>query len=158
MVKLQKYRDILLMPSCSRCLQILPISSFHKDSKKSGKLRSDCRKCRNSYRRKFRQQNKAQFAEYEGTEVFKQKTFAKNLRKNYGLSVEDFEKMEAKQDGKCAVCLRPEFHKTKKRLSVDHCHTTGQIRGLLCHRCNVVLGLVNEDLRIIESVTQYLKG
>lgn len=60
----------------------------------------------------------------------------------------------------CSICGATESgRKGKKiRLAVDHCHTTGRIRGLLCHRCNVLLGLAKDDLGILKSAAGYLEG
>lgn len=67
--------------------------------------------------------------------------------KIYGLSEEDFLALEKKQGGVCAICLRPERRKIRgrvTRLSVDHCHKTGRVRGLLCSHCNSKLSLFEQ--------------
>lgn len=75
----------------------------------------------------------------------------KNLRKKYGITVEDYEQMWYAQDGKCAICGRsPEGGK----LYIDHCHKTNVVRGLLCISCNVRLSIVDDHL---SSVVAYLK-
>jgi hypothetical protein len=57
----------------------------------------------------------------------------KQLVKRYGITVREYGRMLALQDGVCALCHHPP---KKKRLSVDHNHKTGKVRGLLCYRCN----------------------
>lgn len=57
--------------------------------------------------------------------------------KNYGVTEEWYEQTLAKQNGTCAICKKA--HKSGCRLSVDHCHTTGRVRGLLCKRCNALV-------------------
>lgn len=59
--------------------------------------------------------------------------------------------MVADQDGKCAIC-----NTVPKVLCVDHDHATGEIRGLLCHRCNKGLGHFYDDLRMLETAIEYL--
>lgn len=145
------------MRKCSQCKITKSFKDFHKNNRKQDKLRSECRDCRNEYRRNFRQINKEQFLEYEHTEEFKNKSFSQKLKREYGITVEFFNQMNLKQNGVCKVCEKPERHKTKKKLSVDHCHKTGIVRGLLCHRCNVVLGLINEDLNVLDKINSYLK-
>lgn len=58
------------------------------------------------------------------------------LKRLYGMSVEEFEEMLEAQEGKCAVCRAPEPG-GRGQWHVDHCHSTGKIRGLLCHPCNI---------------------
>lgn len=82
-----------------------------------------------------------------------------NLRK-YGISLEDFNQMYKDQKGVCAVCKKPEADKNQHNimsLSVDHDHETGKVRGLLCHRCNRALGLLNDDLDNVRELFNYRK-
>ena len=77
----------------------------------------------------------------------------------FGLSLEQVKDMEVHQNGLCAICGSPEtrkLHGRHKRLAVDHCHKTGEVRGLLCGSCNTALGLFREDLDILASATSYL--
>ena len=69
--------------------------------------------------------------------------------KKYGITAFDFDRFLAQQKGVCAICKKNESHKNKKNLSVDHDHTTGKVRGLLCHRCNTALGLFNDDIKLL---------
>ncbi len=149
------------MKTCSRCSNILPLSSFHKMTKKNGTgdgYRADCRSCRNQYRRNFRKANPELFFQKENTPEYKAQSSAAALKRNYGITFEQFQQMKSDQNNTCAICKKPENHKYKKNLSVDHCHKTNKVRGLLCHSCNVVLGLIKEDLGILRSIKQYLKG
>lgn len=75
------------------------------------------------------------------------------LNRLYGLSVEQFMEMLSNQGGVCGICGGVTLNKS---LSVDHNHTTGQVRGLLCHRCNTAIGLLNEDVEIMYKVIKYL--
>ena len=65
----------------------------------------------------------------------------------------DYNAMWAAQDGKCAICRQPCI----KALSVDHCHKTGRIRGLLCMRCNMALGLFKDDTAMMKRAIDYLE-
>lgn len=85
----------------------------------------------------------------------------KHLLKKFGLTVEGYEAMLAKQGGVCAVCKRPESTKHgsgTRRLSVDHCHATGKVRGLLCRACNTAAGLLRDDFAVIKSLLSYLES
>jgi len=88
---------------------------------------------------------------------------AKALWSKYGLTLEDYKKMENSQNGCCKICEKePEFVRRKnglvKLLVVDHNHETGNIRGLLCASCNVALGNFKDDIRRLEKAIIYLKG
>lgn len=72
-------------------------------------------------------------------EKTKEKARAKRLWDNYKLTITQYDKILAYQDGVCYICLCPE-PVNGRRLSVDHDHTTGQIRGLCCSRCNPIIG------------------
>jgi hypothetical protein len=84
------------------------------------------------------------------------KYYQPDLRKNYNLSLSDWNKMFEKQNGCCAIC---HLHQSKlpSRLCVDHCHTTGKVRGLLCTSCNMGLGHFRDDETILESAINYLR-
>lgn len=64
-----------------------------------------------------------------------------HLWQKFRLTPEQYDEMLAAQDGKCALCQRPE-RQEGKRLAVDHCHASGLVRELLCGPCNVVLGYI----------------
>lgn len=61
------------------------------------------------------------------------------------------------QNHVCAICSRPETRGKTKYLSVDHCHTTGKVRGLLCAKCNTVLGYMNDNPDYLTKAMEYLK-
>lgn len=77
------------------------------------------------------------------------------MRWKFGLSVEEYNEMKESQLGVCAICNRPEV--TGRELSVDHNHTTGQIRGLLCYKCNTMLGHISENEEILIKMIFYLR-
>jgi len=79
-----------------------------------------------------------------------------DLMKMYGISLEDFRLMEASQGGVCKICGRPPSGK-QKRLQIDHDHSTGKIRGLLCSNCNTALGLFKDNPHAIDAAAQYLR-
>lgn len=77
-------------------------------------------------------------------------------RRRYGISTQEYETLLVSQDGRCAICHQPPrtlFRGRIKRLSVDHNHTTEQVRGLLCIKCNSVIDVVE---KYPESIQQYL--
>lgn len=83
------------------------------------------------------------------------------LSRNYGITIDIYREMLNNQDHKCAICGGEGFtmathHKTK--LVVDHCHSTGVVRGLLCHNCNRALGLLQDSRLVLENAIKYLEG
>ena len=79
---------------------------------------------------------------------------ASQLPRKFGMSVEDYYDMLNRQNGACAICrAKP---KASRRLSVDHDHATGTVRGLLCHNCNVMLGLARDTTDILLRAVRYL--
>lgn len=79
------------------------------------------------------------------------------LKLRYGLTVEQFKAMEVAQGGLCKICRRPPRGRWD-RLHVDHDHVTGEVRGLLCNNCNMVLGRVLDSIEILEAAIEYLRN
>lgn len=79
-----------------------------------------------------------------------EKRYEAHLRDAYGLTVEQYVALLAETDGCCAVCGRTDH------LCVDHDHETGEIRGILCRRCNSALGLLGDDFHRICHLAAYL--
>ncbi len=78
------------------------------------------------------------------------------MRKRYGITPEDYAAMLAAQGGKCAICHGgPNGPGT--RLHVDHCHNGGQVRGLLCSKCNTAVGLLDNDPARADALAVYLR-
>jgi len=83
------------------------------------------------------------------------------LKNKYGITLEQFNEILMTQNGVCACCKKPETkinNQTKKvqPLSVDHCHETGKVRGLLCDVCNTTLGKIKENISTLGSMIDYL--
>ncbi len=84
------------------------------------------------------------------------------MRRYYGITFDDYKEIHESQNGLCAICNRQERsidHKIGKvrRLAVDHCHKTNKVRGLLCADCNRAIGMLNDDISILQSAIEYLK-
>lgn len=83
------------------------------------------------------------------------------LKATFGISLEDYNSMLSVQEGACAICKKEEnvvsVNGNTKALAVDHCHTTGIVRGLLCQRCNQALGLFEDDVERLRSAIIYIK-
>lgn len=79
-----------------------------------------------------------------------------NLKKSYGISLEEYAEMLDFQAGVCAICLGHD--RAFAHLAVDHCHATGKIRGLLCNQCNRALGSFKDDPARLRRALIYLTG
>lgn len=125
-----------------QCLQC-----YTEDSRKRNTARriADPEKHRADARR-WRENNKLRMQEYDR---------AKNLGDKYGISLTTYEKMEAGQNGLCAICQRT--CKTGRRLAVDHDHNTKKVRALLCTKCNTAIGSFDHDPSLLVSAIRYLK-
>lgn len=132
---------------CSKCHKQKWNSSF--SIKSNGNLRAECKECNNDYHyQKYNLQDPEQVFKY-------------NLKYQYGITDTDYELMLKSQEEKCKICGQSETTKNNngkiKRLSVDHDHKTGKIRGLLCDNCNNALGRFNDDIEILKAAITYLE-
>ena len=89
-----------------------------------------------------------------------QKGWIKRIRQRFGLTEDRYYEILDAQNRVCAICRGPE-KKTRdgrvQRLCVDHCHETGEVRGLLCHSCNVALGLLRDNPELIRQAAEYVE-
>jgi hypothetical protein len=81
---------------------------------------------------------------------------SQRLLKNYGITLEDYEVMLENQNHTCKICGTSDAGGIAGRMVVDHCHTTGNVRGLLCNRCNTAIGLFKDDTAVLASAIKYL--
>lgn len=143
---------------CSSCNTIKPLSDFYKESRvKDGRARR-CKKCHGKATRHYRLKNpevyqKASLKYWHSLQVDRKKS--KTLSR-YGLSLDQYKAMIKAQDGVCAICKKE--CSSGLGLSVDHCHETGKIRGLLCKKCNSALGMLNDNIANFEAAILYLKN
>lgn len=126
---------------CTHCNKTLPASNFllrvlapKKDGTKGKSLRSSCIDC-SSIRR---------------------------VCNKFGISKEHYTHLLSSQGYKCKICSNAETavdarYGKIKSLALDHCHTTGKLRGFLCDNCNRALGLLKENSTYFEKAIEYLK-
>ena len=84
------------------------------------------------------------------------------LKSSYGITTPERAAMLAEQDGNCAICgitveFRKVFKGSKASAAVDHCHTTGEVRGILCSDCNLSLGLIKDSQDTLFNMIKYLR-
>ena len=132
--------------------------------KKGGtKPLSHCKTCKQTYDRQRYSGNPkreiAKTAKWRMENPERVKTA--KLKRDFGLTLDDYKSMAKAQGNRCAICRQRETVRGKsgriKDLCVDHDHKTGQVRGLLCSRCNRTLGLCDDNYQILKRGGEYLK-
>ncbi len=145
---------------CTKCGKEYPVTLeyFYKSTKGKNGFTSWCRICYKEAAKIFREKHPELYKKYRETykTTPKSRKTKKNyeLRRRFNITLEQYDKMFEEQNGVCAVCGLPEI---TKRLAVDHNHDTGEIRGLLCDRCNFTLGLVSENVDTLQNAINYLQ-
>lgn len=120
---------------CWRCKVVKPIDEFMRSKRQPSGYDYTCKICHQQLTRRH------------------------SLKKTYGITTERYAEMLAEQQGLCAICRRPESAKRRGRvkpLAVDHCHDSSHVRGLLCGRCNAAIGLLQDDVKVLQQAIEYL--
>ena len=121
------------------------------------------RQLRDEYIERYPERNAAAVRKYRQSEKGKRATRNGMLKRNYGITLEQYEEMLITQSGVCYICHKPETRiprggKDKTpHLAVDHCHRTSKVRGLLCHACNASIGLMEENVDRLRAAALYLE-
>ncbi len=156
---------------CSKCGEYKPFSEF--DKKRTGRIGyvSQCHQCRNIWRRQHEKEN-PEFVRRR-TQKWKQRlkededlrkrqnisSLHNHRQRKYNCSTEAYAALLETQKGVCAICGKPETARNRsgeiRTLAVDHDHVTGEIRGLLCFRCNTKLAVL-EDQEFVDAANAYL--
>ncbi len=132
------------MKTCTLCQTTKDLSSFVKSKRNKSGLAAHCKDCVRVRSRDYRKSNPVECAASARNSM---------LKREYGLDSTQYETMLEQQQGGCRVCGQVDHD---RRLAVDHDHRTGEIRGLLCKRCNLVLGKVDDDLTLLKALSDYL--
>lgn len=131
------------MKICETCEVSKPLDDFYF-RKESGKHRSDCKECRKEAGRSAYCPDKNRERQY---------------KRKYGVTVSWYDETLAAQGFGCKICGSTESKAPNKseRFVVDHCHTTGRVRGLLCSPCNVAIGMIGDDPVTAIMISEYLQ-
>ena len=145
------------MKICKKCLIEKPLTNFKKFTHNKTKRAHICKRCSNNLSPQKYNYKKPKLTE-ELIKTNRQNSYYKN---KYGLTLEQYNSLLKKQNHVCAICNLPETSKhtngTLKNLAVDHCHTTKEIRGLLCDNCNRGLGYFKDNAKSLKTAIEYLK-
>lgn len=128
--------------TCVRCHKNLSLQFFREDKRYADGHTSWCKNC-------HKENNKIHYVTSKRW---------KDIQKRYGISKEKYEEMEKRQGGVCACCKQsPKDRGRNGSFVVDHCHTTGVVRGLLCAKCNAGIGFFDDDPELLVLASTYLK-
>lgn len=149
------------MKICTRCEEEKSITEFYKRKTNKDGLDNTCKSCRkkdykNWYASQGQKKLKLYGEEYRKRPGVKDMERNRRLKKTFGIDIEQYNSIFKQQNGKCAICNREENDPRHKFLSVDHNHKTGKIRALLCNLCNKGIGMLKEDINILQSAINYL--
>lgn len=155
---------------CSKCGNDLPLSAFYQRTGAKSH-HSACKVCERAmakdwYERnkdkatakvkEWRQQNSDAVKQYRADN--RQKHYRQEIGRKYGVEPSWFDEQLQRQGNAC-VCCKRQFQWGGKQTTphVDHCHDTKAIRGILCNRCNTVLGLCEDDDKLLSALARYLR-
>lgn len=133
-----------MMLHCNRCKKFLPHTQFGSDKSRVSGKSIYCKRCRARLAKEQRIKKPRDKSHYE-------------RKRRYGLSKEQYLSMIEQQGGKCAICETTEPSSAYAALYVDQDHSTGDIRGLLCWRCNIGIGYLKDDIALLQASIDYLK-
>lgn len=137
------------MKTCIKCETTKSYEEFYAAKTTKDKRQSVCKVC-DRLRRKKHYEDKPHLAR------------ANWLKLKYNITTEDYKQLFDKQGCKCAICGTKENYRIVKGerqytyMVVDHCHTTGLVRGLLCYTCNVGIGMLRDNPDYLKSAIEYL--
>jgi len=157
------------MKICSKCKKEKDTLLFVKDCTTSDGFRSDCKDCHNKnyhskkhlykkQRKIFRQNNLEHCRKQALNWYYDNKDVNKNsrLKRMYGITLVQHNQMLKDQDYKCAICGTDKPDGKGNQFNVDHDHTTGKVRGLLCWSCNSLIGYSKENIQSLKTAVDYL--
>lgn len=144
------------------------ISRRNRPSKTTNHIQLICKLCTQDSRIKWQLANPDKYKAQKKNKNKKYMTLTKSkenkklnkLLRDFGITKEKYNNMIVNQNNVCAICKNIETSKHKtgivKSLSVDHCHKTNKVRGLLCSKCNLAIGVFKDSVDILKSAIDYL--
>jgi hypothetical protein len=115
--------------TCTKCRVTKPVRMFSRERRNRGGLQSWCKGCAFIY------------------------NTDRERRRKYGITSAEYDALVQRQGGRCLMCAE-----TPPKLVIDHCHRGGHVRGLLCDRCNRLLGVADDDIDLMHKAVAFLKA
>jgi hypothetical protein len=158
------------MVRCIRCFNTLKESCFYRYANE--KLRQPCKDCISNDNKKYRavpenleRKNCLQRERYRSDVQYRQRVLRKSkhyrkkhyLKSKFNLTENQVEALRINQNNRCPICLQ-QFDSIKMKHCIDHCHTTGVVRGLLCPLCNKGIGLFKDSPECMQRAIEYLSN
>lgn len=117
---------------------------------------------RREYQKAYYAKNKERLAAANRERYANQREvyYERMIYNRYGITLADYDRMLEEQNGVCKICEGTCDHPQRRNLgtlSIDHCHTTGKVRGLLCNKCNSLLGWAKDDTNTLKKAIEYLE-
>lgn len=141
--------------TCKTCQTTKPVTEFfktaHQDPSGIPRYRQNCKLCHQAITNQWRKENAE--ALRLRREASKQRRYRKLRLQKYGLTEDEMAGLESQVNGVCPICQRP-----CSALVVDHCHSTGKVRSLLCPTCNQALGLFRDDPESLKRAAEYVSS
>lgn len=144
---------------CRSCAKEKSLSEFSQDLRRKDKRAAYCLSCNKARRYTYyleHPEKDEQRKENMRDPVYRERTKWERAFKQYGITKQEYESMFSNQNGLCAICGKTYQRNGKEYLLIDHCHTTGKVRGLLCHKCNVGIGLLTHEPELLRKAIHYL--
>jgi len=138
---------------CVHCSEEKPFDDFHKNArnKKDGR-QSSCKPCNNDRVRKWQSENPDKFESNWKKQAQAPDYHHRRRARKYGLTVQQLDELLEDAGGVCMICSQP----AHMYLVVDHCHTSGVVRGILCEKCNQGLGMFKDNPEYLQNAITYL--
>ena len=163
------------MKTCKKCGVEKPLEEFYRAAGMRDGHRGECKACNLAEKhdrylaapeaaiarvKRWQQENPDRLNAYRRTRrqepAVKRAERAGHLKRKYGITIEQYDELLAAQGGKCAICRREP--RPDISLHLDHDHETGQLRGILCFRCNNALGDFDDDVSLLRAAVRYIES
>lgn len=146
------------MKRCRRCDMDKELSMFSREKRNADGLTSYCKKCNSERTMAWRKANPERWTETRRYQDgrYNAKRRAGHLRRRYGITQEVYDCLLLAQGGKCEICRTYNPGGRGSYFHVDHDHSTGAVRALLCGKCNHAIGLLRDDPEVAFSAYEYL--